>query len=62
MLRASKKKLLEAKMREKYEKQGFTGSIPFQSWRRGLSAEVCERFVEAVDRDIADGTSCLAAT
>ena len=53
--RASRKKLLENKMREEYEKQGFRGSIPFQSWRRGLSSEVVGEFQREVENDIANG-------
>ena len=60
VLRASKKKLLETKMRDEYEKQGFKGTIPFQSWRRGLSAEVCAQFAEAVENDLAAAGTSLA--
>ena len=60
VLRASKKKLLETKMREEYEKQGFKGTIPFQSWRRGLTAKVCAEFAEAVENDLANTGTSLA--
>ena len=54
-LRATKKRLLETKLREEYDKAGFGGSIPFQSWRRGLSADVCQKFQEDVDKMIDSG-------
>jgi hypothetical protein len=44
----ARKKLLEARMREEYEKKGFKGSIPFQSWRRGMTA--ADR--EALEREL----------
>ena len=53
-LRATKKRLLETKLREEYDKAGFGGSIPFQSWRRGLSADVCQKFQEDVDKMMID--------
>jgi uncharacterized C2H2 Zn-finger protein len=54
-LRATKKKLLETRLRREYEQGGFKGAIPFQSWRRGLSTEVCQKFQDEVDKLVHSG-------
>ena len=54
-LRATKKKLLETRLRREYEQGGLKGAIPFQSWRRGLSTEVCQKFQDEVDKLVHSG-------
>ena len=55
MLRATKKKLLETRLRREYDQGGFKGAIPFQSWRRGLSTEVCQKFQDEVAKLVHSG-------
>jgi hypothetical protein len=40
---SGRRRLVEAKMRAAYEEGGIKGTVPFQSWRRGLTAEATER-------------------
>ena len=40
---SGRRRLVEAKMRAAYEEGGLKGTVPFQSWRRGLTAEATER-------------------
>ena len=47
--------MVEAKMRAAYEEAGLKGTVPFQSWRRGLTAEATERLKkEALGEAAAD--------
>ena len=40
---SGRRRLVEAKMRAAYEEGGLKGTVPFQSWRRGLTAEATEQ-------------------
>lgn len=40
---SGRRRLVEAKLRAAYEEGGLKGTVPFQSWRRGLTAEATER-------------------